>query len=291
MSIIEVLKRYDIHPIKRFGQNFLVDPNIKGKILDVLPRGKGKTFVEIGPGLGAITEPLLKKGDRVISIEIDKKLQAYLENEFIPRFPNNFELVKGDVLQELGKVLQGPPHLTSPASGRGNKEFVLIGNLPYYISSPILFQALEFSHVIEEAFFTLQKEVANRLIAKPGSKDYGRLSASFGYFAQIKKLFDISPGCFSPKPDVNSTFIQIEFKEKYKNTELRNDYQRLVKAAFSERRKQLTGLLSKHYSLKGKQAEDCILRLGLSPNVRAEQLSPSEFWKLLDFIDRHRKKV
>jgi 16S rRNA (adenine1518-N6/adenine1519-N6)-dimethyltransferase len=280
MSIIDLLRKYDIHPIRRFGQNFLVDPNIKGKLIEVLPRGEGKPFVEIGPGLGAITEPLLRKGEHVISIEIDKKLQAYLENELAPRYPKNFELIKGDVLEELGTVLR---ERAVPV--------ILIGNLPYYISSPILFQCLKQSHLIEAAFFTLQKEVANRLIAKPGTKDYGRLSASFGRFAKIKKIFDISPGCFSPKPDVWSTFIKIEFKEKYKDADLRDEYMQLVKVAFSERRKQLTGLLSKNYGLKAKQAEDCMIRLELSPNIRAEQLSPSQFWKLLDFIHRHKKKV
>ncbi len=279
MSIIEILKKYDIHPIKRFGQNFLVDPNIKRKIIESLPLNEEDDFIEIGPGLGAITEPLLKKGKFVTSIEIDKKLQAFLEQELIPKYPN-FRLIKGDVLEVFEKNLLQ------------SNDNIIIGNLPYYISSPILFRTLELSAFINKAYFTLQKEVVDRLVAKPGSKNYGRLSAGFGYFTAIKKLFDITPGCFTPKPDVCSSFIEIEFKKKFKaDFQKKEDYLHLVKVAFSERRKQLINLLSKNYGLKQARGEDLMIRLGLPPKARAEELSPNNFWKLLEYIDKFQKKI
>jgi 16S rRNA (adenine1518-N6/adenine1519-N6)-dimethyltransferase len=283
MSIIDILRKYDIHPVKRFGQNFLIDPNIKRKILESLPLDKGKTFVEIGPGTGALTKQLLKKGERVVAIEIDKKLQAFLEESFSQHYANQFELFKGDVLEIMTEdFLRKVVGADEDNAG----DVIVIGNLPYYLSSPILFRTLELNHLIGGAYFTLQKEVVDRLRAKAGTRNYGRLSASFGYFAESKKLFDISPGCFSPKPDIVSTFVEINFKKRFRDCKDREAYLELVKIAFSQRRKQLQGVLAQHYPRKAKQIEDCIIRLKLAPKVRAEELTASNFWNLLELLEK-----
>lgn len=281
MSLYEIFNKYDIHPVKRFGQNFLIDRNIQQKIVKSLPLGKGKTFIEIGPGLGAITRPLLEAGETVVSIELDKKLQAYLTNELVPEFPNQFCLIKGDALECLNLDL---------IQSLGD-EVVLVGNLPYYISSPILFRTLDLSDHCLEAYYTLQKEFADRLTARAGTRAYGRLSASFGLFAEATKLFDIAPSCFSPKPDINSSFVRINFKQRYRVNPLREEYLALVKAAFSERRKQLAGLMVKNYGMKSSEIEDSFIRLELSPKIRAEELTPMHFWKLLEYVHKSKNKV
>jgi 16S rRNA (adenine1518-N6/adenine1519-N6)-dimethyltransferase len=277
MSQIELIRKYDIHPVKRFGQNFLIDENIQNKILNSLPLGQGKIFLEIGPGLGALTLPLLKRGEQVAAIEVDKKLQALLETELSTYQPKHFTLIKDDALNVL-KEGEFQKHFSEPD--------VLIGNLPYNISTPLLFAILELASCFEGVFVTLQKEVVDRLVAKAGSEAYGRLSVSFGFFAHVKKLFDIAPGCFSPKPEVWSSFISVEFREKRLAREEKEAYLDLVKIAFSERRKQLAGLLARHYGLKPKQAEDFMVRNSHSPQIRAENLKALDFWHLLLHIQK-----
>jgi len=279
MSQIELIRKYQIHPIKRFGQNFLIDGNIQQKILKSLPLNEGKVFLEIGPGLGALTEPLLKKGEQVIAVEVDKKLAAILDQELTPRFPNHFKIIQSDILELMN---EDSLKQLLPEGG------VLIGNLPYSISSPVLFKALDCSRFFENAFFTLQKEVVDRLVARPGTPDYGRLTVGFGLFAKVRREFDISPTCFSPKPDVRSSFFSIEFKGLKLSPQDRQGVLDLVKIAFSERRKQLFGLLSRHHRLKQKKIDDLIIRLKVSQKVRAEELPPQTFLNLYELLQQNR---
>jgi 16S rRNA (adenine1518-N6/adenine1519-N6)-dimethyltransferase len=279
---IELVRKYGIRPVKRLGQNFLIDENIQRKILGALPLGSGRIFLEIGPGLGALTLPLLKRGERVLAVEFDKKLASALETELSPYLKGGLDLIQEDALrflapENLGRTL-------------GGEKGILVGNLPYSISSPILFLLLELHEFFDGAYFMLQKEVIERLTARPGTPSYGRLSAGFGFFTKTTRLFDISPHCFYPKPEVWSSFVEIRFRENRLRTVEREDYLALIKLAFSERRKKLAGLLVRACGLSTAQAEDFMVRGGHSPNIRAEELSPIDFWQLLGHIRKFKKK-
>lgn len=245
---------------KRFGQNFLVDSGIISAIVSAINPQRGDTVVEIGPGLGAITEPLLQRVDHLHVVEIDRDLIARLKKQ---HSPERMTIHEGDALAfdfaTIGQRLR------------------LVGNLPYNISSPILFHALEHAAVIRDMHFMLQKEVVERLAAEPGGGDWGRLSIMVQYHCRVEHLFNVGPGAFNPPPKVDSAIVRLVphavLPHPAKDARL---LERVVREAFNMRRKTLRN------TLKQLLSNEDIEAAGVDGSLRPEQLDLAAFVRLAD---------
>jgi 16S rRNA (adenine1518-N6/adenine1519-N6)-dimethyltransferase len=249
---------------KRLGQNFLIDPNIVRKIVAAADLTPDDTVLEIGPGRGVLTEALARAAGRVVAVEIDPLLHRLLQERQVD-WPN-VEIVCADA---LAYSFDGFPSGT-----------VVVANLPYYISTPLLFRLLEHRRRFPRLVLMLQNEVADRLVAKPDSSDYGVLSVMAQYAAEMTKAFRVSANCFRPRPEVGSAVVILKTKEQTALTrEEEPTFAVLVKAAFAHRRKQLVNSL-RDEGYPQKAMLDALNRLGLSSTVRAEQLSLAQFLAL-----------
>jgi 16S rRNA (adenine1518-N6/adenine1519-N6)-dimethyltransferase len=244
---------------KRFGQNFLHDPQVIDKIVRAIHPNPQDHLVEIGPGQGAITDQLLTTVDQLDAVELDRDLVKLLEN----RYGNHsgFRLHSADALKfEFCQLADAGEKLR------------VIGNLPYNISTPLLFHLLENSQCIQDMHFMLQKEVVERMAAGPGSKTYGRLSVMLQAVCKVQMLFPIGPGAFQPAPKVESAFVRLIPHEKppfpIDDPAL---FAKVVTQAFSQRRKTLRN------TLKGLVSTEIMKSCGIDPSTRAEQLSVEEF--------------
>jgi 16S rRNA (adenine1518-N6/adenine1519-N6)-dimethyltransferase len=218
-----------VKPLKRFGQNYLYDKNIINKIIKVIDIKPDDTIVEIGPGHGALTEQIYGKPNNFIAVELDKRVIEDLSSKF-----PDLELIQSDFLKiEINSLL------------RSDKEKIrIIGNIPYNITSPIIFKAIKNFEFIEDAVLMVQLEVAKRMIANRGTKDYGILAVLLKYFSDTKLCFKVSPNAFYPKPKVTSAVVHIILK-RLKISELEQQtFINIVKASFGNRRKKLKNSLS-----------------------------------------------
>ena len=251
---------------KRFGQNFLQDQNIIYSILGNIQVLAREHWVEIGPGLGAITEPLLENDIDLDVIELDRNLVRYLEDKFGSN--NRFKLHSADALSfDFSSLV------------KDEKKIRIIGNLPYNISTPLLFHLLKNAYCIEDMHFMLQKEVVDRICAEPGSKKYGRLTVMLQYYCAPEFVFDVPPESFDPIPKVMSSIVKltplISPPVEIDSIEQLN---KVVVTAFSQRRKTIRN------SLKKILDEAQISELGIDPTLRAESLSLAEFARLSKVI-------
>lgn len=250
-------------PRKRFGQNFLQDQQVIFAIVEAFHAAPTDTVVEIGPGLGALTKPLLKKLPALTAIEIDTDLQAHLAA--MPEALHKLRLINADALTidyaTLGEKLR------------------IIGNLPYNISTPLLFHLLRFTHSIEDMHFMLQKEVVERLAAHPGNKTYGRMSVMMQYFCDVEHLFDVPPSAFHPQPKVWSAILRLtpHLISPYPSVAL-DALERTVATAFSMRRKTLAN------NLKPFMKAADLVALGIDPVLRPEQISVADYVHIAKFI-------
>ena len=243
---------------KRFGQNFLHDQQVIDRIVNSIAPKSTDLLVEIGPGQAALTRPLLDSGAELHLIELDRDLVVHLEKEFSGH--PNITIHSCDALRA------NLPELT------GHRPFRLIGNLPYNISTPLIFHVLQWNELIVDMHFMLQKEVVDRMAAPPGSRTYGRLSVMAQYRANITPLFDVLPESFTPTPKVRSTIVRLQpLKKPPVDAGTFENLAKVVTAAFSMRRKTLRN------SLRAVFSEDQILATGIDPGQRAEQLSLSQF--------------
>ncbi len=243
---------------KRFGQNFLHDQEVIDRIIASIAPRSTDLLVEIGPGQAALTRPLLESGAELHLIELDRDLVAQLENQFAGH--PNLTIHSCDALRA------NLPELT------GNRPFRLIGNLPYNISTPLIFHVLQWSELVVDMHFMLQKEVVERMAAAPGSRTYGRLSVMTQFRSNVIPLFDVPPESFSPAPRVHSSIVRLQpLKEPPFDAGSFDKLSTVVTAAFSMRRKTLRN------SLRSVLTEDQILTAGIDPGQRAEQLSLSQF--------------
>jgi 16S rRNA (adenine1518-N6/adenine1519-N6)-dimethyltransferase len=262
-------------PNKRLGQNFLIDPNIVRKIVALAGLGSSDRVLEIGPGRGILTEALSRAAGHVTAVEVDSRLHAYLETRQA-ELPN-VELVCEDALTY--------PVETLPMGT------VVVANLPYYISTPLLFRLLDQRDRFPRMVLMLQNEVVDRLVAKPGGSDYGVLSVMAQYAAVMTKAFRVSAQCFRPRPEVASAVVLLQTKDR---RELSPDeepkFTALVKAAFAHRRKMLVNSL-KDEGYDQKQATDALDSLNLAPTARAEVLSVGQFIELTRRIPASRSVV
>ena len=267
---------------KRFGQNFLVDIDVINRIVDCIQPQADDVMIEIGPGLGAMTKPLLARLDQLNVIELDrdiipklKKICTFADQE------NTHKLIvnEADVLKfDFGQFFSEHPQLSSDDNNTG-KKLRIVGNLPYNISTPVLFTLLKQRHLIQDMHFMLQKEVVDRIAAAPRNKLYGRLSVMLQTFCQAQSLFEVPPYAFEPAPKVNSAILRLQPDNRFEQQI--NDfsaYENLVRQAFSQRRKTLRN------TLKGLCSAEQIESAGLSPTQRAEELSVADFVRLFQSI-------
>jgi len=251
--------------LKRLGQHFLNDRRILERIADALQLTGTETVVEIGPGRGTLTAILLQRAARVVAIELDAKLAAMLRARWAgePRFT----LVEGDVLRtDLGAVAGG--------------EYALVGNVPYYITTPILFQALQPPRPTR-AVYLVQREVAERVVAPPGSKTYGALSVNVQAVARAELLFRVPPGAFTPPPKVDSAVIRITPRADPDVAPEREErFRALVQEAFGLRRKQMRRVVRTIAALDAERADAVLSAAGVDPEARPETLAPPAFARL-----------
>jgi len=266
MKVLQLLKEHTIRPRKRLGQNFLTCNNIRNKMCDALNLTSNDTVVEIGAGSGMVTEALAQKARHVYAIECDERLCALLLNDVATRFRNVTVIPKSILNVDLAALLK-------------NENAKVIGNLPYYITSKILFYLADYRKSITQAVLTMQKEVAGRLTATPGKKTYGRLTVSMRYIAEIERLFDIKPSCFYPAPDVTSSVITLQFRPTLAQGIDEKLFLDVVEALFQERRKRIVNSLCllKSSQITKEKATEIITSCCISPSVRAEELMIKDF--------------
>ena len=286
---IELLKKHRL-PIRGImGQHLLIDPNMQRKIVDFLAPGPKDKVLEIGPGLGARTGEILKRGVSVIAIEKDERFIPVLEEEFRV-YGKKFKLFRGDILETNLRVIlrailkDSSAALRVTREGEGRSQLKVISNLPYYITAPILLKLIEARKLFSEAVLTMQKEVAQRLIAFPGTKHYGRLTLAVRYGAEVEHGFDIPKTCFTPAPEVDSSVVRLIFHKGpalLKSAEEKSLFN-LIRIAFSQRRKTLLRVLSGERSLGTDRPRilEIFKSLGLSEKVRGEELLLKDFMAL-----------
>ena len=265
---MEIAGSLFMYPKKRYGQHFLVDKNILRKIISVADIGKGEDVLEIGPGLGHLTQALLERGANVKAIEVDPSLAKELRRRFCGT--KNLELIEADALRVSFLEL----------SERYGKKFKVVSNLPYNISGPILVKFMEERDAFSGLFLMLQKEVAQRLTARPGTKDYGILSVFTKAYAEAKREFDVSSQSFRPKPKVTSTFVSLKIGGGARiKKEEEGFFKKVVKSAFGKRRKTLFNAL-KSLGMESGELEKALKSCDIDPKRRGETLSLEEFVKL-----------
>lgn len=268
-DIITAIRRNGFKSRKRWGQNFLINKGVVGKIVEAAQLTGTETVLEIGPGFGAMTEPLLAQAKKLVAIEIDPQLNSYLAKHLGGY--KNFQLVEGDALAlDYTKFL--------PA------EYIVVANLPYNITSPFLQRITRQFPPPERALIMVQWEVARRLIALPGTRDYGSLSVLVQYYFRGEMLFKVSPGSFYPAPQVESGVVRLQrcpFPFPPRDEEFMFH---LVRIAFSQRRKMLKGLLASALGFSREQIADAFGQARISENIRGESLSVKDFACLADLL-------
>ncbi len=262
-----------LQPHKGLGQNFLIDKNILQKIVTAGQIAPTEGVVEIGAGLGGLTKYLAQAARKVVTVEIDKKLIPLLEP--LVDSCGNVILLTGDILtlnweQEILNYFEKP-----------QEKVVICANLPYYISSPIIFKILEHRDRVRQAILMMQREVADRLMAQPGTSEYGLLTVMVSRKAQVTRVARVSRNCFYPVPDVDSTVVKLIPLEK-PSVEIRQEhvFDQLARAAFQSRRKTMHNVLVRAGLAERETADDILNSLGIEPQRRGETLSVEEFARI-----------
>ena len=256
-------------PRKRFGQHFLADPRSLERIVEALAPGPSDTVVEIGPGRGALTNLLSPRCGRLIALEIDRDLVRHLREKYADQ--PHVEIVEGDALETSWGALAGPSYL-------------LAGNLPYYITTPLIFRILTIPRP-RRAVILMQREVAARLVAAPGSDDYGALTVNVQVTASVKVVSRVSAGSFHPKPKVDSAIVLVTpLTEPLLGAGEEEPFRKFVQAAFGMRRKQLLRVMRELWIPDSGRASAILALLGLEPSMRPEVISPVDFVRLYTTI-------
>jgi 16S rRNA (adenine1518-N6/adenine1519-N6)-dimethyltransferase len=250
---------------KKFGQNFLVDSYFISKIIKEINPEEGNNILEIGPGKGAITNPILKKINHISVVEIDPDMIKILNNKISPK---NISVLAEDILSINENFFK-----------KFNK---IIGNLPYYIATEIILKLTKIYSSSSELFFMVQKEVAERITAKPSNKSFGRLSVMLQYYFDTELLFELPPVAFSPQPKVTSAFIRLIRKKRLNHKVIdKESFEQIVKIAFSKKRKTIKN------NFKNILFDKDFLNLEISPKIRAETLTIEQFIKLENYVTQN----
>lgn len=264
----EILSRHGFHFSKSLGQNFIVDPDVCPRIAYESGVNKEMCALEIGPGIGVLTKELARRAKSVLAIEIDSALPPVLA-ETLGEFDNvtvlNADVLKIDVLKTAREYF-------------GNTPFVVCANLPYYITSPIIMKLLEEGCGAESITVMVQKEAAQRIAAKPGTRDCGALTAAIHYYSEPEKLFDVGRNSFVPAPKVDSSVIRLKIRKEPPVAVADEKYFfKVIKAAFGQRRKTLANSVSGGLGLSKEEVFSALSECGLSATARAEELSLDDF--------------
>ncbi|MDY4126899.1 MAG: 16S rRNA (adenine(1518)-N(6)/adenine(1519)-N(6))-dimethyltransferase RsmA [Lachnospiraceae bacterium] len=280
-NTIEILKKYNFSFQKRFGQNFLIDTHVLEKIVDEAGIDEDDCVLEIGPGIGTMTQYLCERAGRVIAVEIDKALIPIL-NDTLSSYSNveiiNEDILKVDITNLCNKYNSGRP-------------IKVVANLPYYITTPIIMGLFESGCPLESITIMVQKEVADRMKCGPGSKDYGALSLAVQFYSNPEIVANVSPESFIPKPGVGSSVIRLT---RYPKPPVEVDDEKymfkLIRAAFNMRRKTMVNsLMSGNLGLTKEEILSAIDKLNLSPQVRGEALTLNEFAALSNILSKANK--
>lgn len=274
---IRVLQKHQFQFHKKFGQNFLIDPHVLDKIMEAAQVTRDDFILEVGPGIGTLTQYLCERARHVLAVEIDKELIPILRQTLSAY--DNVDVIQGDILKQdivnIAEVYN---------EGRPIK---VVANLPYYITTPIIMELFE-SHVpLANVTVMVQKEVADRMKAKPGSKDCGALSLAVQYYAKPYIAAFVPPNCFMPRPNVGSAVIRLDCRSRVPVSVADEKLMfRLIRAAFNQRRKTLQNAIANSGELSFSKAEaaEAIERAGLDANIRGEKLGLPEFAGLADIL-------
>lgn len=276
---IEILNKYRFIFQKKFGQNFLIDTHVLEKIIRSSEITKEDLVLEIGPGIGTMTQYLCEHAREVVAVEIDKNLIPILEQDTLSSY-DNVTIINEDILKvDMNQIVK---------EKNNGKPIKVVANLPYYITTPIIMGLFEAHVPIDNITVMVQKEVADRIQSGPGSKDYGALSLAVQYYADPYIVANVPPNCFMPRPNVGSAVIRLTIHQnptvKVKNEKL---LFRLIRASFNQRRKTLANGLnnSPEISLSKEMISEAIEELGVVATIRGEALSLEQFAKLADIID------
>ena len=262
---------------KKYGQNFLIDSHVIDKIISVADLDKNSRVLEIGPGIGTLTQYLAEAAGEVVAVEIDDKLIPILSKTLAEY--DNVKVIHGDILkQDTEKIFGGEP-------------FKIVANLPYYITTPIIMNLLESGVPAESITVMIQKEVAERMQASPGSKDYGALSLAVQYYSEPYLAANVPPNCFMPRPNVGSAVINLKRLET-PPVSVKNPEQmfKLIRGAFNQRRKTLANAVGNYdgVTFSRENVETALVALGLDTRVRGEALTLEQFAALSDELDNQK---
>ena len=273
-QVKDLLQKYGISPRKSLGQNFVVEPNTIRQIIELASIEADDFVIEVGPGIGSLTSSLLEVAGHVTAIEVDDALVRVLTDLLRPE-DNRFRLVNADVMNlDVNELLAAR-----------NESWNLVANLPYNISVPLICDFLERVPVITKMTVMVQREVAERLVAKTGEKAFGLPSLKIQYFAEVKKIADVPPSVFLPKPKVDSSLVQIERREKYVTSANYDVLFELAKRSFSQRRKMLRRSLKETFDLNDFESA------GIDPTRRAEDITLEEWGALTNQLIRKQEKI
>lgn len=280
-TISEITNKYDFRFKKDLGQNFLTDENIVLKIVDALELKEDEVVLEVGPGMGSLTQKLAEKAYKVYAVEIDTRAVNMLE-ETLSGY-ENIEIINKDILKtDLSEILE--------EALQENRKIKFISNLPYYITSPILMKVLEDKVKFENIVVMLQKEVAVRLNANVNTKDYSSFTIAVDYYAEVERLFNVPKTVFVPMPKVDSTVLRVvPRKESKVNVDNEEMFFKVVKAAFMNRRKMAFNSLANGLSLNKDLLKAALINSGLDEKVRAENITIEQFAKLSNEINNIKK--
>lgn len=275
----EVLSKYNMSAKKKFGQNFLIDSGVLDGIVEASGVTKEDCVLEIGPGIGSLTQYLAEAAKRVVSVEIDKTLIPVL-NDTLSEY-DNVTIINEDILKvDIESIVK------EYNEGRAIK---VVANLPYYITTPIIMKLFESGAPIDSITVMVQKEVADRMVMGPGNKDYGSLSLAVGYYAKATAVMNVPPGSFIPQPNVGSAVVHLKRYEK-PAVEVGNEKYmfEIIRTAFNQRRKILSNSLSNNPSLKvtRQQVQDALTEINIDEKARGEILSLTQFARLSDILQR-----
>ena len=281
-NTIEILQKYHISLQKKFGQNFLVDKNILEKIVDAAQITEEDCVLEIGPGIGTMTQYLAERAGKVIAVEVDKNLIPVLQ-ETLSSY-NNVTIINQDILKtDLNQVIE---------EYGGSAPVKVVANLPYYITTPIIMALFENHIALQKITIMVQKEVAERMQAEPGTKNYGALSLAVQYYAKPEIIVKVPASCFLPKPNVDSTVIRLT---KHETPSFAADDEAylfaVIRASFNQRRKTLVNGLSNagNLNVSKENIVGVITQMGLPTDVRGETLTLEQFTELSNCLLKIRK--
>lgn len=276
-NTISILQKYQFVFQKKYGQNFLVDTHVLEKIMDAAEITKEDCVVEIGPGIGTMTQYLAERAGAVVAVEIDKKLIPILE-ETLAAYDNVTVLNEDIIKVDLNRIVE---------EKNGGRPVKVVANLPYYITTPIIMSLFENRVPLKSVTVMVQKEVAERMQAGPGTKNYGALSLAVQYYAKPEVVANVPPNCFIPRPNVGSAVIRLTRYEEYPvAVKDENLLFALIRASFNQRRKTLANSLSNagNLSLSREQVAAALEKMQLSPTVRGEALTLAQFAELADLF-------